>query len=384
MKKLIVLSLSIFLVFLAAACDIIANTIPLEDPEVPGGDATEPEDQAETGETVVIIPAIQGNAVELTVGETLLVQIPTIPTEGFEWMVQDLDTKILLQDGKPLFMQQTGTDAAGGVVILKFKAVGTGETQLNLVYAKPTTGREPGLAKNSFGIKVTVRGVGGETVAVRPEIQGTSASLIVGDTLVVEIPTIPTEGFQWIVQKIDTSVLVQEGGASYIRDTRTADAAGGITYLNFTAVGPGETNLSLAYASEGSEDVPSLSKNTMGVHVSVRAAATGIVIVTQPLEGQTITMAPGDVLVVEISDAATQGYEWAVEGMDTSVLIEQGGSLAKTEIGGEAPDEIIYLRFLAAGKGSTPLNLIYRRAVSDNSGKASETKISYSMQVVVE
>jgi predicted secreted protein len=273
MKMLKVVSLSLLLVLGLAGCDLIANMVPTQAAEIPGGDESEPANNEEEGETVVITPAIQGNTAELAIGDTLVVQIPTIPTEGFSWMAQDLNTNILIQQGEPLYKTQTGPDAGGGMTVLTFKAVGSGETQLNLDYAKPGSGREPGLTKDTFGITVIVRGEGGDTVAVRPEIQGTSASLIVGDTLVVEIPTIPSEGFEWVVEKVDTSILMQEGGAEYKRDTRSADAAGGITYLRFKAVGPGETNLGLAYASEGTEDLPAMSKQTLGVNVTVREPA---------------------------------------------------------------------------------------------------------------
>ena len=113
----------------------------------------------------------------------------------------------------------------------------------------------------------------GETIAIRPEITGNAVTMIVGDTLVVEIPTIPSEGFEWIVQDLDTSVLIQDGSAVYKRDTRSADAAGGLTYLTFTAVGPGKINLSLAYASGASEEMPALEKNSLGVSVTVRSAS---------------------------------------------------------------------------------------------------------------
>jgi len=267
MKKQMIFSLSIFLVFLLAGCDIIANAIPSEIPE-----ETEPQPENEEGATVIITPAIKENLAVLFVGDTLVVQIPTIPTEGFEWVVQDLDTTILVQEGASLYKQDIGTDSAGGITVMNFKAVGTGETNLNLAYVKPTTDQSPSLAKNTFGVKITVRGSGGETIAIRPQITGNSASLIVGDTLVVEIPTIPSEGFEWIVQNLDTNVLVQEGSSIYKRDTRSADAAGGITYLTFTAVGPGKINLSMVYASEASEDLPSFSKKSFGVSVTVREA----------------------------------------------------------------------------------------------------------------
>jgi hypothetical protein len=51
------------------------------------------------GKAVDITPAIKGNSASLNVGDTLVIQIPTIPTAGFEWKAQDLNTAILLQEG---------------------------------------------------------------------------------------------------------------------------------------------------------------------------------------------------------------------------------------------------------------------------------------------
>ncbi len=50
--------------------------------------------------TVVITPAIKGNSASMNVGDTLEIQIPTIPTEGFEWVAQDLDKNVLVQEGR--------------------------------------------------------------------------------------------------------------------------------------------------------------------------------------------------------------------------------------------------------------------------------------------
>ncbi len=102
----------------------------------------------------------------------------------------------------------------------------------------------------------------GEIVVVKPEIQGVSATLNVGDTLEVQIPTIPTEGFQWEPMKLDESLLLQEGSAEYIEDT-SPDSAGGVVVLRFTAVGSGHINLSLAYTNG------EFTSNTFGVSVDI-------------------------------------------------------------------------------------------------------------------
>jgi hypothetical protein len=44
---------------------------------------------------VVVTPAVRGNSASLNVGDTLEIQTLTLPVEGFDWQVQDLNTPIL-------------------------------------------------------------------------------------------------------------------------------------------------------------------------------------------------------------------------------------------------------------------------------------------------
>ena len=109
------------------------------------------------GKTLVITPAIKGNSASLNVGDTLEIQIPTIPTEGFVWEAQDLDTTILFQEGSAVYTEDSSPDSAGGIVTLKFKAVGIGKTTLNLLYVNSPSNEAPSFSKNSFGMTVDVK-----------------------------------------------------------------------------------------------------------------------------------------------------------------------------------------------------------------------------------
>jgi predicted secreted protein len=111
----------------------------------------------DAGKTVVVTPAIKGNSTRISVGDTLEVQIPTIPTAGFEWQVQDLDTKILEEVGIPEYIAGTSPNSAGGRVILKFKAVGIGSTTLNLLYASSSSNAAPSMSSDSFSLVVEVK-----------------------------------------------------------------------------------------------------------------------------------------------------------------------------------------------------------------------------------
>lgn len=108
----------------------------------------------------------------------------------------------------------------------------------------------------------------GQTLIITPAPGVNETSIVVGDTLVIQIPTFPTEGYQWQVRDLDSSILVQEVGATYAADA-SPDSAGGIVTLKFKAVGPGKTTLSLEYTNAGSATGPAFSKNTFGMTITV-------------------------------------------------------------------------------------------------------------------
>lgn len=119
-------------------------------------------------------------------------------------------------------------------------------------------------AEENMGDEVNEKGI----VIVSPGIYGVSAKVKVGDLVVVRIPTIPTEGFQWMPDRLDTARLEQVGVAEYTADT-AADAAGGIVTLQFTALAPGTVNVTLVYTTTGSGKDPALSKNTFGFELTI-------------------------------------------------------------------------------------------------------------------
>lgn len=114
-------------------------------------------DPTSGAKTVVITPAIKGNSASLNVGDTLEIHMPTIPTDGFEWEAQDLDTTILLQEGSAVYTQDSSPNSAGGIVTLIFKAVGVGNTTLNLLYVNSSSNETPSVSSNSFSMTVEVK-----------------------------------------------------------------------------------------------------------------------------------------------------------------------------------------------------------------------------------
>ncbi len=289
MKKMI--STVIFLIgisLLLAACDETAignipaeNVSPMESVnEVTGGsNATTGEDMQTNspsdtgmpgeGQVIVVKPAIKGTSARLNVGDLLVIELPSIPTEGWTWVPELLDTSVLEQIGEAEYTPGTDPNDAGGIYRLQFRAVRPGKINIGLLYVNygsATGAPEVPMSSDSFGMEVEV--IGGRTVVVTPAVKGNSARLNVGDQLVIEIPTIPTEGWTWVPDGLDSRILEQSGDTVYIAGTDPNDA-GGIYRLQFTAVGSGSTNLTLLYVNANQGDGPSLSSNSFGMEVIV-------------------------------------------------------------------------------------------------------------------
>lgn len=108
-------------------------------------------------QTLVITQDMNGKTFNLKVGDTFEIQMPTIPTPGYQWEPKDLDKIILVQVGDTLYTVGTSPNEAGGIVKLDFKAVGTGTTSLHLIYTQSTTAGTPALNSQSFGVTIEVK-----------------------------------------------------------------------------------------------------------------------------------------------------------------------------------------------------------------------------------
>ena len=108
------------------------------------------------GKLVVIEPAPNPITAKLKVGDVLELRLPTIPAEGYTWKPQDLDAKILRQEGEAEYIADKGPNASGGVTTVRFKALAAGSTSLTLIYANPKAASRLGLSSQSFGLSVEV------------------------------------------------------------------------------------------------------------------------------------------------------------------------------------------------------------------------------------
>jgi PKD repeat protein/predicted secreted protein len=94
-----------------------------------------------------------GQIVDLN-GEVLVLNLESNPSTGYGWQVQGLDTQLLRQIGASEWLPDTPGKLGGpGTEVLRFAAIGRGQTTLNLVYARPW---ETAAAGSSFSLEVNV------------------------------------------------------------------------------------------------------------------------------------------------------------------------------------------------------------------------------------
>jgi inhibitor of cysteine peptidase len=117
---------------------------------------------------VLVVSACASNAVEhqLTaananqtieskVGDTLVVELEGNPTTGYTWEAVELDQAVLEQVGEPEYNAESDLLGAPGVIILRFKAVGPGQTLLKLVYHRPWEQDVP--PEETFEVMIAVK-----------------------------------------------------------------------------------------------------------------------------------------------------------------------------------------------------------------------------------
>ncbi len=86
---------------------------------------------------VSISVADAGKTITLNKGDTLIVTLDGNITTGYNWEMLPLDPAILEQVGEPEVTPNGSQLGASGKIVLKFRAVQTGQAKLDLAYQRP-------------------------------------------------------------------------------------------------------------------------------------------------------------------------------------------------------------------------------------------------------
>jgi inhibitor of cysteine peptidase len=96
-----------------------------------------------------------GHSIELRANDRLEVTLPGNPTTGFQWDVRDVNTTILQPIGESEFEPPSRAVGRGTQITLRFAAVGSGQTELKLIYHRSFEQDVP--SAQTFEVTVTVR-----------------------------------------------------------------------------------------------------------------------------------------------------------------------------------------------------------------------------------
>ncbi|MEA3441777.1 MAG: protease inhibitor I42 family protein [Chloroflexota bacterium] len=94
-----------------------------------------------------------GGQVELKSDQTMVISLEGNPTTGYTWEVAQVDEAVLKQVGEAEFEPDSDAVGSGGVQVLRFEAVNSGQTSLDLVYHRSWEDEEP---VETFSVQVVV------------------------------------------------------------------------------------------------------------------------------------------------------------------------------------------------------------------------------------
>lgn len=92
--------------------------------------------QAGSREAKKVIEKDSGKTIEMRVGSSILVDLPGNPTTGYMWEVSSMDRAVLQKIGDHKFSTNSNVIGAPGKVSMRFRVIGTGKTELLLVYRR--------------------------------------------------------------------------------------------------------------------------------------------------------------------------------------------------------------------------------------------------------
>jgi len=93
--------------------------------------------------TQTITEDMNGQTVNLKVGETVTIKLSGNPTTGYSWQLGDVDVTMLKQAGDPGYRPDTLLTGSGGTYTYKFTALTAGTTTLNFDYLRTWENKPP-------------------------------------------------------------------------------------------------------------------------------------------------------------------------------------------------------------------------------------------------
>jgi len=122
-----VFAISMLVLILAAGCGTSGEAMP--------SDADRSPDTALQAGDILIDGDDRDRQIDMTVGQVLIVSLPSNPTTGFQWEVVEIDGAVLqLGEAADYEASQPELAGSGGVETFYFEAKSDGQITLKLIY----------------------------------------------------------------------------------------------------------------------------------------------------------------------------------------------------------------------------------------------------------
>lgn len=198
-----------------------------------------------------------GKTIHVLTGETIRLRLRSNPSTGFSWTLNPPDKQIL-ESNESEFESDPHKEfeaGYGGNEAWTFQAVGTGEAEISLVYARPWEKDVP--SAKTFRVKVVVDAASPQaavsdaanTLELTGKDNGRNIEVHPGDIIRIRLESNITTGYRWEhADKIDTDILKLDRN-DYVSDPNPEelDGVGGRTVIVYRALKPGKTKIELTY-----------------------------------------------------------------------------------------------------------------------------------------
>jgi len=119
---------------------------------------------------------------------------------------------------------------------------------------------------------------------------------------------------------------------------------------------------------------------TLAISLALAGCNPKGVVVTEEMNGQTVTVKPGAEVSIQLPGNPSTGFTWEASELDQNVIKQVGEAEFKAESDLLGASGILTLKFEAVASGETTLKLIYHRTFEE--GVAPED--TFEIHVVVE
>ena len=198
-----------------------------------------------------------GETIHVLTGETIRLRLRSNPSTGFSWTLTPPDKQILDSNENEFEADPHKEFEAGygGKEVWTFQAVGAGEAEISLVYARPWEKDVP--SAKTFRMKVVVDAASPQTAVndaantlkLTEKDNGKNVEVHPGDIIRITLESNITTGYSWEhADKVDTGILKLDKD-DYVSDPNPEelDGVGGRTVIVYRALKPGKAKIELTY-----------------------------------------------------------------------------------------------------------------------------------------